>query len=743
MQDRAILSFLINLFLLVSLANAQTDLNLDGEGWTVFTPSADSRIIYVSESDGDDQTAVFYTIGDSLIGSDVFNPQGDIKPYKTILAAYAQVRNNFPDYLLLKKGDVWFERLPNSKSGRSLSEPMLYGSYGDDELPRPLLKTGSNDMISMNNRSFIAIAGIHGYAHTRNPDDQDYVSGMGGKGIRHTGFSRGLYVENCKFDFYLEVAIHAGNTSLTNAVFRRNVVTNNYSINSHSQGIYANNIDTCIIEDNVFDHNGWLIQQEGPGQNQANGQATIFNHNAYLENMKNFVLRNNLFMRASSIGCKFTGYGGPEAATLAKNIIIDNNLYLDCEIGISIGGNENPNVFRFNDVNILNNIFLDMGRSRPTNRDIAWGIGAYFWNGGKIHRNLFIHQPRQVLVNSYALDFGGRVSGVEISENITHGIFSTSSIVRLRNDSTFSNVSIKSNYFQSNYSAGLISYPGLNVSNISFSDNKYYSSKYENSWFDVSGSWVGMETWQSISYETGLASFVEFPDTSRNIEKYHNWLGEEPSIDAFINEAVKQQKNNWRQAYTTCELNRYLRAGFALNTIDVCDDRGVNEGGATFLYVNSSYASTQYQWQSKLTGNFEDLVNNNQYSGVNNDTLSILQTSTQDDNRIFRCIVKNGSCHDTSAHIKLNVNLPLSADHSIFESQLILYPNPAQDFTVLKLNKELLQASKYYSLHDISGRIIDHRMINDTENIINLSHLDSGIYFIQVDKARKILIKNN
>src|SRR3989338_1091043 len=85
------------------------------DGWTVFTPSPDTRIIYVSSSEGND-------LNDGL------SPQ---TPKQTISAGKALLRDTYPDWLLLKRGDMWYETLDGWKiSGRSADEPMLISSYG-------------------------------------------------------------------------------------------------------------------------------------------------------------------------------------------------------------------------------------------------------------------------------------------------------------------------------------------------------------------------------------------------------------------------------------------------------------------------------------------------------------------------------------------------------------------------------------------------------------------------------------
>src|SRR6478735_7701128 len=70
----------------------QTIQSFDGAGWTVFAPSADTRIVYVSSSTGDDRTGVIGNLD---------------HPYKTLAAGRSRLRNGKPDWLLLKKGDTW------------------------------------------------------------------------------------------------------------------------------------------------------------------------------------------------------------------------------------------------------------------------------------------------------------------------------------------------------------------------------------------------------------------------------------------------------------------------------------------------------------------------------------------------------------------------------------------------------------------------------------------------------------
>ena len=130
---------------LPNLAQAQTasGLPVDANGWTIFTPSPDTRIIYVSNSSGSDSAGVV----------------GDVNhPYKTIAKGLSLLRQGYPDWLLLKKGDTWIESNQLKKSGRSATEPMLISSYGTGA--RPLIKIVENTTTT--NNGFMTCCGGFG-----------------------------------------------------------------------------------------------------------------------------------------------------------------------------------------------------------------------------------------------------------------------------------------------------------------------------------------------------------------------------------------------------------------------------------------------------------------------------------------------------------------------------------------------------------------------------------------------------
>ena len=77
---------------------------------------------------------------------------------------------------------------------------------------------------------------------------------------------------------------------------------------------------------------------------------------------------------------------------------------------------------------------------------------------------------------------------------------------------------------------------------------------------------------------------------------------------------------------------------------------------AQFSVVYSEPNST-YRWQSNSGFGFQDLHNAGQYSGVTISTLTVSNTSLQNNNQLFRCIVTTPNCgSDTSDVVTLTVS---------------------------------------------------------------------------------------
>ena len=536
----------------------------DEQGWSIIEPSTDSLIMYVSSSDGRDATGATYTPDAAEIGDDPFNPTGTVQPFATIAAALDQTREGYPDWVLLKRGDVWVTSAGlNMNEGRRIDERSVLSYYGT-AIERPLIRTGSNPGVVVSTR-FAAVVGLHFYAHTRNPNSPDYVSAEGGRGIR--GYSTAetpvasIFVEDCVFDFY-ENNVFQGPEPVVDVVLRRSQFLNNYSTTGHSQGIYSHSA-SILLEENLFDHNGWFKQQEGGGNEQAEGQATIFNHNTYFANSNNVIFRRNLFLRPSSIGNKWTANPtGSSDEIMARNLLTDSNVYVEGEVGISLGGNADLGTGpRFQNIHVINNAFLAIGRTRPTNRTLSWDLWLQDWDTGTVKGNYSVDRNTAEVPNIRPLKLHGHMNDVDVSDNVFYGIDSGAICVVIDGDPK-SNVQLHRNHFQlAGTQMRLVSMesPG----SASFADNTYDTGRESSSSFALAGSRIDFAAWANQTNDTSVVETKTYADPNRTLETYNAALGGESSIEAFVTQAKLQSKFNWRTEYTAAAFLAYLRAGFA------------------------------------------------------------------------------------------------------------------------------------------------------------------------------------
>lgn len=424
----------------------------DSNGWSIISPDTETRIVYVSSTEGNDSTAKTYLSAEL---DNPFNPK-NIHPYKTIEKAYEQIRDGKPDWILFKKGDVF--ELKNKiwlKSGKSQAAHLVFGAYGDKGTKRPIIDSYTSDVMQgIKDRSFITIVGIEFYASGRDPKSNRFVGWAGdlqspvafanvsGK------FVQGLHFENNRFNFFAgAVVLGAMKGAINqNIIIRRNQILNSYSTKSHSQGIFLSKINSALIEENIFDHNGWY--QQRPLNVAINtkdyGYATFFNHNIYIENSSNLIIENNLSSRSSSIGMKFTS--NSDSATKVDtinsyNILLNKNIIVEGEVGFSIGGNTDfDNGYRWDNIQIINNVLTNIGRTQPTNRNIAFNIEANDWQSGLICGNT-VSDNASGLTNIYGLKVIGHTRDTQIVNNnyVNLGIDKDSSVLDSAENITGSN----------------------------------------------------------------------------------------------------------------------------------------------------------------------------------------------------------------------------------------------------------------------------------------------------------------
>jgi len=544
----------------------------DAKGWTVLRPSTESKLIYVS-ANGDDATARTYSAASIEVGRDPTQPAGKVQAYRTIAAAKVQLRPEQPDWLLLRRGDGWNESLGTLPNGKGPTEPAVTCSYGP-KLERPVIMPGQQQGVQFDmKRGYhdIVITGVEIYSHTKDPKHPDFGKqptrgGDTGFFMSETAVGERLLFEDCCLRYCGFLFTCRGR--MKDLVLRRNLVLGNYSENSHSQGCWGSNI-TVLLEENIFDHNGWLEQVAG--NKKESGGATIFNHNTYFGNCHEVIFRGNMFLRASSISNKWTANDGPGSS---RNIVMDDNLYVEGEVGFSIGGNE-QGPLRFKNVQVTNNVVLDLGRGRPTLRDLGWGLDIQDWDGGLVASNCFVHQASLDIKNVYAInvtsaddkgryqDQGIHCRNVSIHDNVFHGLISAGSAILVSHGSRMQNVEFRDNTVQMPRLATRLVQVNGEFGGVRFSGNQYYSDAKQSEWFEVDRRPFGPSDWAATSGERDAVMKPKaFTDPRRCIETYMNQLGKSPTFDAFLDEVRQQSKTNWRPEFTAAAVNAWIRAGF-------------------------------------------------------------------------------------------------------------------------------------------------------------------------------------
>ncbi len=351
-RGRRLLLLSINL-LPVALSAA---VSVDPYGWTVVTRSADSRVVYVSSSQGND-------------ANDGLSPE---TPKATIAGGNALIRDGFPDHLLLRRGDV-FEAdgstLYRWKNGRGASEPVVLASYGDSG-PRPVIKV-PDGFIDHNGqtRNYQAFIGLDIYKSNSDPASPDFTNVSAAECMRFVGGGASLLIEDCRFRF-LGIVVQSYDAGVyTNVRLRRNIILDTWRHGSFAnggsriQGLFMSEVDGYLIEENFFDHNGWSEVVPGAG-------ANMFNHNAYIQydNRAGGIMRGNIFARGAAHGLQARSGG-----------VVERNLFVLNAVSVNVGGVADPTYPEVHDFPnaVLDNVVINGRTMHPT--DLEYPRTAAVW----------------------------------------------------------------------------------------------------------------------------------------------------------------------------------------------------------------------------------------------------------------------------------------------------------------------------------------------------------------------------
>ena len=297
---------------------------------------------------------------------------------------------------------------------------MVFGTYGTG--PAPVIKTnpkinGGVAIGSLPGRggNFLVVQGIEFYAYTRDPSNPAYA----GPKTSETGAfflnpNTWVMLEGNKFSFYRDDIVfeHSeSRVSSSTVTLYRNVITNSWSTNSHSQGLYVIGVGNLVIEQNVFDHNGWNTSIPG-------AEANIFNRNVYLSsNNGPATFIGNISANSSSEGAQFRSGG-----TISGNLFVANSA------GFSFGVNQGTSEEPFSTITstvatgniILNSTDIQsssevLPRSQGINVNNAGGAGVQVTNN-------IIANPVGSRVNQTGISLNNNVTKISATNNIIYHV---------------------------------------------------------------------------------------------------------------------------------------------------------------------------------------------------------------------------------------------------------------------------------------------------------------------------------
>lgn len=190
----------------------------------------------------------------------------------------------------------------------------------------------------------------------------------------------------------------------------------------------------------------------------------------------------------------------------------------------------------------------------------------------------------------------------------------------------------------------------------------------------------------------------------------------------------------WNRALTEEEiLALYEGCQLAITTQPQDQSVATSIGSASFVAASSSTNAT-YQWQTNLGLGYQNISNAGQYSGATSASLSVSNLSMANDNQVFRCIVNDGSCADTTAEATLTI-IDDAGIQNITVSSIKLYPNPAQDVLYI----DGLAGKEFeYEVLSIEGKLLQK---GKSQGEIDLKELKKGNYVLRIGQQQVAFVK--
>lgn len=524
----------------------------DGEGWTEFELHPNARTFYVSSS----------------IGKSSNSGLTPDKPLATLAQGAAKLRSGFGDWLLLRRGDTFLDSFGviADLRGKSADYPVLIGAYGELEDPRPIISppASMNAIHVKGEASHFALMSLHFKSRDNNGIH-------GARGIYWRGDGRNLLIEDCLVEGFAHNVTALGDGDFEDFRMRRTVVVDSFNTEGQSQGVFIDEVDGVLLEQCVFDHNGWH-------ETKAGAKQSVYNRNVYITSKCSDVTwRENISTNSSSDGGQMRAGG-----------VLENSVFIANSTGFTLGlvrGGSEPVPGGVTGV-IVGNVVLQ-SNDIETHTPLLRGTGFVVANltSGYIADNIVAH-PDSAGTFGNAISLEGDIKdevdiglhNVVIEDNLvydwhqaidfesgTSGVHITDVVIRHNQIQTPSS-------YEKNYGR-LVSHAKPPTSAISYFGNVYWTASPADKWFEIGKTNLSLNGWVTQSGEEAaikLNAKPHYEDPNRDAGTYVDDLeGTSGSdLDDFLFRVRSQRKGNFDPNYQALEFIEYVRAGFGLTPLN-------------------------------------------------------------------------------------------------------------------------------------------------------------------------------
>jgi hypothetical protein len=335
----------------------------DAAGWSIAEPGQNHRVVYVSLTGKAN--------ADGLTPGTAVNLDGLDALMKTLLVDPALPKAGSVDaswHVLFERGHDYGHYAPPYVSGEDPLHPFVIGAYGSGS--RPVFGKGLT--FNQNMASDVLVRDIE-FAYspkTALVKGKDYK--LRGIDVIGDGHSNLMFENLVVKPYNSEVRLQSDSDNIT---FYRTAVLDAHrerpangagdwknALANRISGIYANFVDGLLIEQSLFDQNGWEKGYKPSGARGPLQPPSMYSHNLYLNyELTDVTLRDNIIAQAASVGTQLRSGG-----------VIDGTLFFDNNAGLNmLGGGTDANGNYLGQYGFL----IDSVITNPSNKD-AISIGA-------------------------------------------------------------------------------------------------------------------------------------------------------------------------------------------------------------------------------------------------------------------------------------------------------------------------------------------------------------------------------